>query len=97
MWVVTVIISYTVNIVVFQSTPPVWVVTEWTAYQGFDYEISIHTTRVGGDLSPDIPFLSAEVIFQSTPPVWVVTDFPTIPLAVSLISIHTTRVGGDNE
>ena len=57
----------------FQSTPPVWVVT----FVMFDVIatgklISIHTTRVGGDIE-----VSAEkespYKFQSTPPVWVVT------------------------
>ena len=79
----------------FQSTPPVWVVTFW--YWIFvlfkshfnphhpcgwwhyvievilmSTKISIHTTRVGGDLILLVPALWLHR-FQSTPPVWVVT------------------------
>ena len=35
----------------FQSTPPVWVVTDETIDKALGMDISIHTTRVGGDLS----------------------------------------------
>ncbi len=35
----------------FQSTPPVWVVTAVQMLQQKEDEISIHTTRVGGDPS----------------------------------------------
>ena len=56
--------------------------------------ISIHTTRVGGDL------LMCRLVdqlqkFQSTPPVWVVTDYQYLYAHCYYISIHTTRVGGD--
>ena len=58
-----------------------------------DY-ISIHTTRVGGDLTITAES-ELEEIFQSTPPVWVVTGKTHICTAIVNISIHTTRVGGD--
>ena len=57
-------------------------------------KISIHTTRVGGDV---IIVYSCPVsaLFQSTPPVWVVTHSATRLQDSFQISIHTTRVGGD--
>ena len=58
----------------FQSTPPVWVVTMYFLLESILFNISIHTTRVGGD---DIGICSrvSKFQFQSTPPVWVVTLF----------------------
>ena len=55
------------------STPPVWVATADAMLLVWDYRVSIHATRVGGDRRrlaippPDFKFLS-------TPPVWVATD-----------------------
>ena len=43
-------IKHTQIIKLFQSTPPVWVVTKVLHYCKFCGDISIHTTRVGGDL-----------------------------------------------
>ena len=57
----------------FQSTPPVWVVTIFRFWCCSSYTISIHTTRVGGDpkcLNKGFIYK----LFQSTPPVWVVTS-----------------------
>ena len=56
----------------FQSTPPVWVVTDIRQVMQLIQQISIHTTRVGGD-SEIHPCLVLNAQFQSTPPVWVVT------------------------
>ena len=58
----------------FQSTPPVWVVTEMLLTNDKSVIISIHTTRVGGDVI--LAYRSKpEMQFQSTPPVWVVTRY----------------------
>ena len=58
--------------------------------------ISIHTTRVGGDIINFFPFVQFK-IFQSTPPVWVVTLGIVKKWDYMDISIHTTRVGGDDK
>ena len=70
-WVVTEFFIKGQFSVLFQSTPPVWVVTLFYQFANQIIQISIHTTRVGGD--PEILFL---ILLRS-------------------ISIHTTRVGGD--
>ena len=58
-------------------------------------DISIHTTRVGGDLKVQ-EYADLTSQFQSTPPVWVVTLKEVYKMAYVKISIHTTRVGGDS-
>ena len=83
--------------ILFQSTPPVWVVTYFlynSSWHHTDFNphhpcgwwlaldrlfndintISIHTTRVGGDMST-IATKMIYLWFQSTPPVWVVTAY----------------------
>ena len=70
-WVVTSWLPLIFRRSKFQSTPPVWVVTLVLGSKHWSSTISIHTTRVGGDM---LTYLS---------------------LPQSVISIHTTRVGGD--
>ena len=79
---------------IFQSTPPVWVVTGEKITIKIDDKISIHTTRVGGDQVQSL-FFPFQDGFQSTPPVWVVTSTLSGNIISLRISIHTTRVGGD--
>ena len=47
----------TLSYVVFQSTPPVWVVTGKLDYKTLISAISIHTTRVGGDALQNLTLL----------------------------------------
>ena len=56
--------------------------------------ISIHATRVGGDIHGK-NLLQISAIFLSTPPVWVATVPMPQAAAAARISIHATRVGGD--
>ena len=82
------------NFTIFQSTPPVWVVTV-IAQQNKDREdqISIHTTRVGGDAVRDKILSVAKISIHTTR---VGGDiYGSIKKDKTYISIHTTRVGGD--
>ena len=78
----------------FLSTPPVWVATNRGESRYPRQRVSIHATRVGGDirarLLDDIP-----LEFLSTPPVWVATRQIDAVLIAQPVSIHATRVGGD--
>ena len=57
----------------FQSTPPAWVATECLkVIKAWGY-ISIHATRVGGDLWRERE-IWRDLLFQSTPPAWVATS-----------------------
>ena len=94
MWVVTLPNHLFFLCSLFQSTPPVWVVTRLVIQLLLQLMISIHTTRVGGDAN-SAKFRKASIIFQSTPPVWVVTVRDKNYHRTRRISIHTTRVGGD--
>ena len=78
----------------FLSTPPVWVATEAVRVGGERLNVSIHATRVGGDVRQGSLTLSAPM-FLSTPPVWVATRKSFAQTATSFVSIHATRVGGD--
>ena len=49
-WVVTQLLSKMASNTKFQSTPPVWVVTSEVITINLTTIISIHTTRVGGDI-----------------------------------------------
>ena len=93
-WVVTRVINNHRIYKIFQSTPPVWVVTTKGITLANTITISIHTTRVGGDVMMT-KISTKNIQFQSTPPVWVVTLLATYFSLVESISIHTTRVGGD--
>ena len=74
MWVVTLsILCLFDETLIFQSTPPVWVVTLQKVEKSVERIISIHTTRVGGDETP-AEVQTKDEVFQSTPPVWVVTS-----------------------
>ena len=57
-------------------------------------QISIHSTRVGGDGTLELGAGPIEQ-FQSTPPVWAETAFTFVDQYIAIISIHSTRVGGD--
>ena len=76
------------------STPPVWVATTGVPATDDVLDVSIHATRVGGDLMPSTTFWPT-VEFLSTPPVWVATDYVTRMVPAMFVSIHATRVGGD--
>ena len=56
--------------------------------------ISIHASRVGGDLDPILTKLNG-IAFQSTPPGWEATDKGPLFHRQVHISIHASRVGGD--
>ena len=58
----------------FQSTPPVWEAT-LLRVQAWRYRwVSIHASRVGGDVITRLPVpVMATATFQSTPPVWEAT------------------------
>ena len=78
----------------FQSTPPVWVVTDIYTHITEQHKISIHTTRVGGD------FLSFRSICRSDISIHTTRVGGDMHKKeqwqnITLISIHTTRVGGD--
>ena len=57
-------------------------------------KVSIHATRVGGDLLTCRIMMPCKM-FLSTPPVWVATAQRKVPRHLCLVSIHATRVGGD--
>ena len=82
-------------IILFQSTPPVWVVTYLDFYYKHLPVISIHTTRVGGDAGADRRVNTKVWISIHTTRVG--GDNPTLLMFLldNKISIHTTRVGGD--
>ena len=82
--------------ILFQSTPPVWVVTNgsWMVYKGCD-RISIHTTRVGGDDANKLAVAGYTISIHTTR---VGGDWEFLDNGLKLtISIHTTRVGGDSQ
>ena len=74
MWGVTFkLFIFKIVCVPFQSTLPVWGVTYQSWFLvGSEYNISIHTPRVGSDPLPD-PEEPSAYTFQSTLPVWGVT------------------------
>ena len=87
-------------IVLFQSTPPVWVVTCSTGIFNIRYLISIHTTRVGGDPkphSPSLPLLTISIhttrvggdLFCFQP--WIfILEFQSTP-PVWVVTMYQTR------
>ena len=78
---------------IFQSTPPVWVVTTGEIEKQLYDIISIHTTRVGGDYQQEYYIVSISISIHTTR----VGGDEIIKQYYDLfrISIHTTRVGGD--
>ena len=79
----------------FQSTPPVWVVTNQSSKRlltPFLFQSTPPVWVVTFDTVQNI--LTKK--FQSTPPVWVVTFNLGLTNTDIFISIHTTRVGGDS-
>ena len=79
---------------IFQSTPPVWVVTEQQLQNLVQNFISIHTTRVGGDFDEIDTLEEVEKISIHTTRVGG-DSLNRCCQNILQISIHTTRVGGD--
>ena len=78
----------------FQSTPSVWRETYDQAFLTSTVDISIHSLRMEGDLSPDV--LYPETLgFQSTPSVWRETVMRVGFGYSAFISIHSLRMEGD--
>ena len=80
---------------IFQSTPPVWVVTGDGVFHSCINLISIHTTRVGGDLFNFIKCKKITFISIHTTRVGGDVFLAVDSVKLRRISIHTTRVGGD--
>ncbi len=79
----------------FQSTLPVWGATHHNDFASDVVIISIHTPRVGSDLSSPQK-MALKRLFQSTLPVWGATcNKSGDSRTMALISIHTPRVGSD--
>ncbi len=57
----------------FQSTPPGWEATKWFGSSRMSRLISIHASRVGGDVEQIISINFVHYTFQSTPPGWEAT------------------------
>ena len=66
-------LAYCIDTITFQSTRPVWGVTEVKINACFRPRISIHTPRVGRDLTISRLLTTSVFPFQSTRPVWGVT------------------------
>ena len=79
----------------FQSTLPVWGVTNWGRSGDRLESISIHTPRVGSDPRLSVSARRAGRISIHTPRVGSDTPKPAKDIAGRLISIHTPRVGSD--
>ena len=80
----------------FQSTPPGWEATEYAeAEDKVAKRISIHASRVGGDLRV-VRQYDIATKFQSTPPGWEATTSSIARNVCDAISIHASRVGGDS-
>ena len=78
----------------FQSTRPAWGATNLIESLCFQIAISIHTPRVGRDVSCSLVPMQV-FLFQSTRPAWGATKVACEPRPAQLISIHTPRVGRD--
>ena len=74
---------------VFQSTPPVWVVTYVRVWWVEEYKISIHTTRVGGDL-PSPHLMVTYLNFNPHHPCgwWLRTNFCQTPNTIDFNPHH---------
>ena len=79
----------------FQSTPPA---REETGYalltETAAFEISIHSSRTGGDPDLLVP-RPLPNLFQSTPPAREETQLHERLVRRHVISIHSSRTGGD--
>ena len=82
------------QILVFQSTLPVWGATNISEVTNVSQAISIHAPRVGSDILVAIAFRSI-FLFQSTLPVWGATLRRYKAQTPPTISIHAPRVGSD--
>ena len=90
----TVISSLWINVLLFQSTPPVKGATQKQIHSAGLLKISIHAPREGGDyFTPARAALTMS--FQSTPPVKGATTFDIQVDDITGISIHAPREGGD--
>ena len=79
----------------FQSTPPAWEATASSATCCSAISVSIHASRVGGDIHIGRHDMYRKV-FQSTPPAWEATrEAVTVCHGPFHVSIHASRVGGD--
>src|SRR5258706_408873 len=79
----------------FQSTPPVWEATAGHIIGCAVVDVSIHASRVGGDIVACGLQAVPRRVFQSTPPVWEATRNVILSGGRHLVSIHASRVGGD--
>ena len=82
------------NLLIFQSTPPVWGATERQSASAYDMDISIHAPRVGGDDYLKRGWNVYSTISIHAPRVGGDIEKLGI-LADFYISIHAPRVGGD--
>ena len=80
---------------IFQSTLPAWGETGKTPDQLRRMAISIHSPRMGRDMTHDQK-LAALVKFQSTLPAWGETTDKSAEEGNRNISIHSPRMGRDS-
>ncbi len=88
-------VGYCKDILLFQSTLPVWGETNFLKLLKLSDIISIHSPRVGRD-SNNITYKTQCIVFQSTLPVWGETVTAHHTRRRDLISIHSPRVGRDS-
>ena len=87
-------IGYSYSTVAFQSTSPVWGMTDVAARNPVDSGISIHIPRVGDDDGDDTRLYGKEKRFQSTSPVWGMTSSAVMLPSLTELFQSTSPVWG---